>query len=112
MAAPVSLRLLPHTAEARTVTGFDEDRKPVYGERITLKHVRCTAFRQNSYTSLGVQSADKMTLIFDCVNSEPAGFVPLKNMTITSGGQDYTVRDVTPCCDGSSTVHHYEVALV
>jgi len=53
-----------------------------------------------------------MTLIFDCVNSEPAGFVPLKNMTITSGGQDYTVRDVTPCCDGSSTVHHYEVSLV
>ncbi len=51
------------------------------------------------------------TLIYDCVNSSPRGFVFAVGQQISLGTDTYTVVSVTPLYDGNR-LHHYEVGFI
>lgn len=108
----ISKRLLIHNATAYTKTGIDADHQAVYGGAVALENVRCAPAKQNAFTALGEAKNDRLTLVFDCTNSRPKGFVPAVQQRIEFAGQPYTVRSVTPFYGRETSVHHYEAALV
>lgn len=109
---PISMKLLIHTATVKTITGKDADRNPTYSEEIELQNVRVSHKNGVTLTDKGYVKTDTMSLLFDCVNSLPKGFIPEENQIITFEANEYTTRTVTACYGDSNIVHHYEVELV
>ena len=68
---PSPRRVLVHKVIVYSPTGTDRSNKPTYGASAPVSFVLCepvSAWRQNS---AGEMKDDKLTLFFDCVNSEP-----------------------------------------
>lgn len=111
MSKAIPVRLLPHNATLEPYLGTVNS-LPNYGPAVTLLHVRFEPVKQNAMTSLGDMKNDRFLLIFDCLNSLPAGTVFAIKDRITFNGATLSARKVTPCYGDSAAVHHYEVNCV
>lgn len=120
MSEPISLDVLVHSAtlykqELNTDGTRKEDSfgNPTYGATPTnLTRVRVSRAKQTLVSSLGEAKSDKLTLIYDCVNSLPVGTTFAERDKIVYGGQTFFIREVYDPSGDASTPHHYRCALV
>ena len=95
-----------HTVSYEATTGNDADGNGTYATAVSLFFVRCEPVKSWVNVSNGEMKDDKLTLFYDCVNSEPAGLAIAKGDRITFNGAAYVVREVK-----DFSPHHLEVAL-
>jgi len=113
MSEPISLDVLVHSATHYARTGEDSFGNPTWSETSNdLTRVRVSRAKQTLVTSLGEAKSDKLTLIYDCVNSLPAGIAFGERDKIVYGAQTFYVREVYDPSGDASTPHHYRLALV
>lgn len=113
MSEPISVGLLVHSATLYARTADDAYGKPTWSSTaVNLTRVRVTHAKQTLATSLGEAKNDKLVLIYDCVNSLPAGTTFGERDKIVYGGMSYIVREVSDPSGDASTPHHYRLALV
>lgn len=111
MSSPISESLLVHTATLNPKASEDDYGNPVAGTPVTLTKVRVSRISYSPVTAMGESVNDRLTLIFDCINSLPAGTIFKEGDTVTYNSVTYKVREVgTPSGDESS-IHHYRVVL-
>lgn len=106
-------RLLIHSCTYSVQSGTDRDGNATYTDT-TLEKVRLSpAVYGTNQGAQGEQKADRLTLYYDPVASNPAGLVLQELAQVTFKEKTYTIRSVTPCYTrNTSDVHHYEAALV
>ena len=108
----IAPRLLIHNCIYRAPAQRDRDGNFIYNET-ELQAVRIMPVLAVNKDSAGETKNDRLTLYFDCTNSQPEGFELHENAQIIWNGDAYTIRSVQPCYTHSTTVvHHYEAALV
>ena len=103
---PIPKRVLIHDVVVWSPTGTDRNNKPTYSASAPVSFVRCepvSAWRQNS---TGEMKDDKLTLFFDCVNSEPNSQAFKKGDKVVFAGRDFFVREIK-----DFSPHHLEIAL-
>lgn len=106
----ISKTMLIHSAIAYPIIRMNADRQPVFDTPIELKNIWID-FTDSQVKSInGKQSSDSGTLFFDCLNSEPKGFEPVKNMKIVFDGQTLTVNSIRKCY-GFDGLEHYECGV-
>ena len=103
---PIPRKFLEHTVahEARTAT--DRNGAGTYAAAVTVAFVRCEPVSAWKAAQNGEMKDDKLTLFYDCVNSDPAGRTFKKGDRVTYGGAAYTVRDFK-----DFSPHHLEIFL-
>lgn len=103
--------LMVHSCVVYTPEGLNADRKPTYDEGITLSNVRITHADSIVMGSVGIQTADTMTLWFDCSVSYPIGFVPVAKQKVIFNEKEYFIQSVKPSYALSDTVEFYKAVL-
>lgn len=106
----ISKTMLIHSAIAYPIVRMNADRQPVFDTPVELKHIWIDFTDSQMNAMNGKLSSDSGTLFFDCVNSEPKGFEPVKNMRIEFDGQKLTVNSVKKCY-GMNGVEHFECGV-
>ena len=113
MSRPISKSLLIHSCVFSRPQGYDPDGEPTGWQETELQHVRIAPDKSTVLTATGYTQVDTLTVFIDCVNSEPADFVPLERDRVLWNGELYTAKTVKACYTrGTDAVHHYEVGLV
>jgi hypothetical protein len=113
MSEPISLDVLVHSAALYAKTGEDSFGNPTWSATaVNLTRVRVSRAKQTLVSSLGEAKSDKLTLIYDCVNSLPVGTNFAERDKIVYGGQTFFIREVYDPSGDASTPHHYRCALV
>ena len=108
----ISKKLLIHSITLETITGTDRDGNDTR-ENVEVTAVRCSPSKAVTLGAYGLQPADRMTLIYDPVQSSPAGLEIKTGDLVTFNGEEYRVREVKPrYTQGSSAIHHYSIGLV
>lgn len=112
MSRPISKRLLTCSATLYTTRVIDEDRNEVWTDPVELENVWITLSQNEVNGNVGKEQSDRMTLWFDCVNSEPTP-APVWTMgsLVEFEGMKYHINSITPCY-GSNGLHHWEIGLV
>lgn len=103
---PIPRKFLEHSASYEARTGTDADGNGTYASAVDLSFIRCEPVKAWVNASNGEMKDDKLTLFYDCVNSEPAGLTLAKGDRVTYNGALYAVREVN-----DFSPHHLEVAL-
>ena len=98
--------ILIHSCTYYSKTGIDAYNKPTYAAGAAVSFIRCEPVKHNAFTDTGESKDDKLTLFYDCVNSEPTTIIPKKGDKVNFLTTDYIVREVK---DFSPI--HYEVIL-
>ena len=110
--SPIPRNLLPHSGTYKRLTGLDARGKKTFASDVSVSYVRHEKAKQNALTAFGEQKNDLLLLFYDCMNSYPAGIVPVPGDVFVFDGQEYTVRSSTPEYTVYGMPHHYEVNLV
>lgn len=110
MSRPISKRMLSCSATMYTEQEMDEDRNVVWSDPIELSQIFVTVSEGTTNTSDGKETADNMTLFYDCWNSLPKGLTFKPGAKIVFEEREYFINRVTPCY--SDGLHHYEIGLV
>ncbi len=84
-----------------------------YGTAVALSSIAMMPAKQNAMTSLGEMKDDLYLMVFDSVNSLPAGTTFKKKDKIVYGSENLEVRKVVPQPDlTTGLTHHWEMNLV
>lgn len=106
----ISKAMLIHSATVQTVVRINADRVPVLSAPEELNHIWIDFTDSQNNGINGKQTADSGIFLFDCVNSEPKGFVPKIGMRLLWGKVNLTINSVKPC-SGLKGLEHYECGV-
>lgn len=106
----ISEFMLKDSAVAKIVTGRTADRKPMFSDEVILSKIYVDVSRSTAAGTNGKTEADRGTLYFDCKNSRPSDFTPVKDMVIIFDDVEFTVSDFKKC-KGLQGLEHYEIGL-
>ena len=98
--------ILTHSVTYYGRTGIDAYNKPTYSTGAAVSFVRCEPVKHNAFNDTGESKDDKLTLFYDCVNSEPITVVPKNGDKVNFLTVDYIAREVK-----DFSPYHYEVIL-
>lgn len=111
MSKPISKRMLVSSATLYTSQTMDEDRNITWGEPVSLSNIWITSTKGQTQGAQGEQTADTMTLYYDCINSIPTAQAFELGQKVTYNGRDYYINSITPC-EAFGGLHHYEIGLI
>lgn len=103
---PIPRKYLEHSISHEVRTGIDADGNGTYATAVDVFFVRCDPVKSWVNASNGEMKDDKLTLYYDCVNSDPPGLTFTKGDRETYNGAAYVVREVK-----DFSPHHLEVTL-
>ena len=103
--------ILCHAATLENRTGTDADGVGTYNTAVNLAFIRCEPVKAWSRSNIGEMKDDKLTLFYDCVNSEPVGVEFNPGDMVTFDGTAYTVRVCEVYHGEGAEPHHFEVKL-
>lgn len=103
---PIPRKYLIHSVAYESRTGTDADGNGTYATSVALDFVRCEPVQAWVNASNGEMKDDKLTLFYDCVNSEPTALPFAKGDRVSYNAALYVVRDVKDFFP-----HHLEVML-
>jgi hypothetical protein len=84
-----------------------------YGTTVSLSSLAVFPVKQNAMTSLGEMKNDLYLMVFDTVNSLPAGTTFKMKDKIVYASVNLEVRKASPIVDlTTGAVHHYELNLI
>ena len=103
---PIPRKFLEHTVTHEAATATDRNGARTYATGVAVSFVRCEPVSAWKAAQNGEMKDDKLTLFYDCVNSDPAGRTFKKGDRVTFNGAAYTVRDFK-----DFSPHHLEIFL-
>lgn len=106
----ISRNMLYMSVRVSEVVGTSADRKPVYGEPVTLDGVWFDNQTAQTASDKGKTPANSGILYYDCRVSRPKNVVFKKNMRVEYNGETFTVNEVKPC-QTAAGVSHYEIRV-
>ena len=107
MIPQIPREMLRHSVTFESLTGADADGNGTFATAAAMSFVWCEPVKDWLRNNMGEMKDDKLTLFYDCVNSDPAGTAFKKGDRVTFSGSVYivrTVKDFSP--------HHLEVVLI
>jgi len=106
----ISKEMLPHSVKCYKVIGRTSDRKPTYGDSVTLSNVWFNETIGMNEGSNGKTSSDSAILFYDILNSNPSDFEFEKDMKIVFDERSFFVKSIHSCY-GLNGLEHFEVSL-
>lgn len=106
----ISRNMLYMSVRVSEVVGTSADRKPVYGEPVTVDGVWFDNQTAQTDGTNGKTPASSGILYYDVAVSRPRNVVFKKNMRVEYNGENFTVNDVKECRTASG-VSHYEIRV-
>lgn len=106
----ISKTMLNMSGFAFEQVGLTADRKPVYGAPVELSSIWVAYTNAQTNGSNGKEPGDNGTLLFDVLNSSPAGFIPKIGMKIVVDDKSMTISSVQPG-RGVNGIEHYECGM-
>lgn len=103
---PISRNILSHDVQYAKRTGTDADGNGIYATAVSIYFVRCEPVKSWLRNTDGEMKDDKLTMFYDCVNSDPSSANFKKGDKVVFKNEDYTVREVK-----DFSPHHFEVIL-
>ena len=107
MIPQIPREMLHHSATFEALTAADADGNGTFATAATISFVRCEPVKEWLRSNDGETKNDKLTLFYDCVNSNPAAIAFKQGDRVTFNGAAYSVRTIK-----DFSPHHLEVILI
>ena len=113
MIPPIPRAVLNQTATLYPFTTTNAAGVKSYSATVALSSIAMFPAKQNAMTSLGEMKNDLYLMVFDSVNSLPAGTTFKLKDKIVYGSVNLEVRKASPIVDlTTGQTHHWEMNLI